>query len=62
MCGKNYSKWKTNLSIVLEYKRIKFVQTISKPKEHATNAFDQIKVRVLGLAKGGYTGSPLYHS
>lgn len=36
--GKNYSKWKINLYIILEYEKIKFVFTTPKPKEPTIDA------------------------
>ena len=43
MDGSNYSKWKINLFIVLEYKKIKFVLSTPKPNELAANASDPVK-------------------
>ena len=43
MDGSNYSEWKINLFIVLEYEKIKFVLSTPKPNEPAANASDQVK-------------------
>ncbi|KAK6136553.1 hypothetical protein DH2020_029694 [Rehmannia glutinosa] len=45
MDGTNYSQWKTNLFIVLEYEKIKFVLTTPKPGETAADASEQIKTQ-----------------
>ena len=39
--GNNYDEWKTNLYIVLDYEKIKFVLTAPKPSQPAANATDQ---------------------
>ena len=42
MDGINYNQWKTNLYIVLDYEKIKFVLTTLKPNDHAVNVYQQI--------------------
>ena len=37
MIGTNYNQWKTNLYIVLDYEKIKFVLTTPRPNEPATD-------------------------
>ena len=37
MDGNNYSEWKTNLYIVLDFEKLKFVLTTPKPNEPAAN-------------------------
>ena len=41
--GNNYSEWKTNLYIVLDFEKLKFVLTTPKPNEPAANASDQVR-------------------
>ena len=36
--GSNYDIWKTNLYIVLDFERIKFITTTTKPKEPTLDA------------------------
>ena len=43
MDGNNYSEWKTNLYIVLDFEKLKFVLTTPKPNEPAANASDQVR-------------------
>ena len=43
MDGDNYSEWKTNLYIVLDFENIKFVLTTPKPNEPTTNAIERVK-------------------
>ena len=42
MDGINHNQWKTNLYIVLDYEKIKFVLTTLKPNDHAVNVYQQI--------------------
>ncbi|XP_015894340.1 uncharacterized protein LOC107428334 [Ziziphus jujuba] len=39
--GNNYDQWKTNLYIVLDFERIKFIATTPKPQELAANASEE---------------------
>ena len=41
--GTNYNQWKTNLYIVLDYEKIKFVLTTPRPNEPAADASQQIQ-------------------
>ena len=41
--GSNYDLWKTNHYIVLDFERIKFITTTTKPKEPTTNASEETK-------------------
>ena len=41
--GSNYDIWKTNLYIVLDFERIKFITTTMKPKEPTVNASKETK-------------------
>ena len=41
--GNNYDLWKTNLYIVLDFERIKFITTTSKPQEPPANASEETK-------------------
>ncbi|XP_060667870.1 uncharacterized protein LOC132799599 [Ziziphus jujuba] len=41
--GNNYDLWKTNLYIILDFERIKFITTTPKPKEPAANASEETK-------------------
>ena len=41
--GNNYDLWKTNLYIVLDFERIKFITTTPKPQEPTANASVEIK-------------------
>ena len=41
--GNNYDLWKTNLYIVLDFERIKFITTTPKPKEPTANASEETK-------------------
>ena len=41
--GNNYDLWKTNLFIVLDFERIKFITTTSKPQEPTANASEETK-------------------
>ena len=45
MDGTNYNQWKTNLYIVLDYEKIKFVLTTPRPNEPATDASQQIQTQ-----------------
>ena len=45
MDGTNYNQWKTNLYIVLDYEKIKFVLTTPRPNELAANASQQIQTQ-----------------
>ena len=44
MDGTNYSQWKTNLYIVLDYEKIKFLLTTPKANEPAVDASQQIQM------------------
>ena len=39
--GNNYNLWKTNIYIVLDFERIKFITTTTKPKEPTVNASEE---------------------
>ena len=41
--GNNYDLWKTNLFIVLDFERIKFITTTPKPQEPTANASEETK-------------------
>ena len=41
--GNNYDLWKTNLYIVLDFERIKFITTTPKPQEPTANASEETK-------------------
>ena len=41
--GSNYGLWKTNLYIVLDFERIKFIRTTTKPKESTIDALEETK-------------------
>ena len=41
--GNNYDLWKTNLYIVLDFERIKFITTTLKPQEPTANASEETK-------------------
>ena len=41
--GNNYDLWKTNLYIVLDFERIKFITTTPKPQEPTTNVSEETK-------------------
>ena len=41
--GNNYDLWKTNLFIVLDFERIKFITTTQKPQESTANASEETK-------------------
>ena len=41
--GNNYDLWKTNLFIVLDFERIKFITTTLKPQEPTANASEETK-------------------
>ena len=41
--GSNYDIWKTNLYIVLDFERIKFITTTTKPKEPTLDASKETK-------------------
>ena len=41
--GNNYDLWKTNLYIVLDFERIKFITTTSKPQKPTANASEETK-------------------
>ena len=41
----NYNQWKTNLYIVLDYEKIKFVLTTPRPNELAADASQQIQMQ-----------------
>ena len=41
--GNNYDLWKTNLYIVLDFERIKFITTTPKPQEPTVNASEETK-------------------
>ena len=43
MDGNNFEVWKTNLYIVLDYEKIKFVLKTPKPNEPAANATERVK-------------------
>ena len=43
MDGNNYDLWKTNLFIVLDFERIKFITTTLKPQEPTVNASEETK-------------------
>ena len=43
MDGNNYDLWKTNLYIVLDFERIKFITTTPKPQEPTANASKETK-------------------
>ena len=45
MDGTNYNQWKTNLYIVLDYEKIKFVLTTPRPNEPAADASQQIQTQ-----------------
>ena len=45
MNGTNYSKWKTNIYIILDYEKIKFFLTTPKPNEHAVDEFEETKTQ-----------------
>ena len=45
MDGTNYNQWKTNLYIVLDYEKIKFVLTTPRPNELVADASQQIQTR-----------------
>ena len=45
MDGTIYNQWKTNLYIVLDYEKIKFVLTTPRPNEPATDASQQIQTQ-----------------
>ena len=39
----NYELWKTNIYIVLDFERIKFITTTTKPKEPIANSSEETK-------------------
>ena len=41
--GNNYDLWKTNLFIVLDFERIKFITTTPKPQDPTANASKETK-------------------
>ena len=41
--GNSYDLWKTNLFIVLDFERIKFITTTPKPQEPTANASEETK-------------------
>ena len=41
--GNTYDLWKTNLYIVLDFERIKFITTVPKPQEPTANASEETK-------------------
>ena len=41
--GSNYDLWKTDLYIVLDFERIKFITTTTKPKESTADALEETK-------------------
>ena len=41
--GNNYDLWKTNLYIILDFERIKFITTTPKPQESTANASEKTK-------------------
>ena len=45
MDGTNYNQWKTNLYIILDYEKIKFVLTTPRPNEPATDMSQQIQTQ-----------------
>ena len=45
MDGTNYNQWKTNLYIVLDYEKIKFVLTTHRPNEPVVDASQQIQTQ-----------------
>ena len=45
MDGTNYNQWKTNLYIVLDYKKIKFVLTIPRPNKPTADESQQIQTQ-----------------
>ena len=45
MDGTNYNQWKTNLYIVLNYEKIKFILTTPKSNEPAADASQQIQTQ-----------------
>ena len=45
MDGINYNQWKTNLYIVLDYEKIKFVLTTPRPNEPAVDASQEIQMQ-----------------
>ena len=51
MDGTNYSQWKTNLYIVLDYEKIKFVLTTPRPNEPVVDVSQQIQTQYLEWQK-----------
>ena len=43
----NYSQWKTNLYIVMNYEKIKFFLTTPRPNEPVVDVFQQIQTQYL---------------
>ena len=41
--GNNYDLWKTNLYIVLDFERIKFITITPKPQEPTANTSEETK-------------------
>ena len=47
----NYNQWKTNLYIVLDYEKLKFVLTTPKPNESTIDVFEETKMQYLEWQK-----------
>ena len=57
--GNNYDLWKTNLYIVLDFERIKFITTTPKPQEPTTNASEETKKQFADWQRANTT-APYY--
>ena len=53
--GNNYDLWKTNLYIVLDIERIKFITTTPKPQEPTANASEETKKRFANWQRANTT-------
>ena len=53
--GSNYYLLKTNLSIVLDFERIKFITTTTKPKEPAADASNETKKKFVNWQQANMT-------